>query len=149
MTNLDHEIAQVLAKLSICSEVSAANMDSSSRDSGEDIGGKRPPGGIDHKGNREREWPLKDVSHFRRRLECAHSEAALQAILVDAERALEAWQQLPRWKRGEQEPDRKTLRWKRMIADSYETAEKLSKRHEISIRMVRYYREQYGENIAA
>ena len=147
MSDLDHEIAQVLAKLSICSEVSAANLDSSSRDSGEDIGGKRPPGGIDHEGNRERDWPLKDISHFRRRLDRAHSEQALRAILADAERALEAWRRRPKPTKA-QEPIKDDPFWRRYIAESTENQQTLADRYGISQPRISQIKREYLESVA-
>jgi hypothetical protein len=142
--DLDHEIANVLAKLSICSEVSAANMDSSSRDSGEDIGGKRPPGGIDHEGNRERDWPLKDVSHFRRRMDRAHSEAALQAILHDAEAALRAWQRQP----ADRDPALADPQWKRWVGETKLTSREIAAKYSISRQYVHRIKVAYQMEVA-
>ena|SRR5277367_2457601 len=147
MIDLDREIAQVLARLSICSEVSAANMDSSSRDSSDDVGGKRPPGGIDHEGDRDRDWALKSSQHFRKRLERAHSEAALRSILHDAERALELWCRRPKPTKA-QEPIKDDPFWRRYIAESTENQQTLADRYGVSQPRISQIKREWLESVA-
>lgn len=93
--NIARELKQTIAELELISEVSAVSLDPSSRDSGEDIGGKRPPGGVDRKGDREREWTMKSAEHFRRRAANAVTSEALRHILVEARAALELARRRP------------------------------------------------------
>lgn len=148
MRDLDHEIAQVLAQLSICSEVAAASLGSSARASEDDIGGRRPPGGEDHKGNRDPEWALKSAEHFRRRLARAHSERTLTAILADAEAALTAWRRQPASTK-DNEPEYGSPQWKRYIAESKESHGTLADRFHVERSYIAKIRRQYRIEVVA
>ncbi len=143
------ELSETICALELVSQVPAVNLDPTSRDSSESIGGKRPSGGIDRQDDRERAWDMKSADHFKTRIRNAHSERTLLQILIEAKQSLENARRMPGWKKGAVEPDKGTLRWKRMIADSYEPAHVLAKRHEISLRTIQNYRLEYGERPAA
>lgn len=153
-TTIEHELRQVLAALELVSHVPALDY-ASKRDNKGSVtddrspGGKRPRGGVDRQDDREREYTLKSADHFRRRLAHATSRHTLELILKEARASLDAHRKVPDWKKGEIEPERKTLRWKRMIANSPATAEVLAKRHEIGVRTVKRYREMYRQRDAA
>ena len=144
MSETRDRLFQVLAELELISQVSAVNMDSSGgRDASESIGGKRPPGGINRKDDREHDYPQKSADHFRRRLARAFNDATLLMILQDAETALDSCRKSPEIWDGDLEPAPKTFRWKRMIANSPETAAVLVRRYGISERTVRNYRAEF------
>lgn len=114
------DLHQVLAELELVSQVSAVNMDPSSRDASESIGGKRPPGGIDRRDDLpdsdERHHPQKTVDHFRRRLECARTDRQVEVILTDARAALVAWRRQPAPASGDMAFG--SPQWKRWVAES-------------------------------
>jgi predicted metal-dependent phosphoesterase TrpH len=150
---LYRELRQLLAELELVSHVSAMNLDPSSRDASEDIGGKRPPGGIDRRDdlsdNDEHFHAQKSVDHFKKRIQRAKTDRQLNRIKEDAQAALVAWHKAPAWKKGQAEPERKSFLWKRMIADSPDSAGALAKHFGVSPRTVRRYRETYAEQLSA
>ena len=139
------ELRQVLAELELVSQVSAVDLDPTARDTSQSIGGNRPSGGINRKDDREPDYPQKSVEHFRWRAAGARSEYQLALILKDARVALEAAKRQP--EPGNIEPERGTLAWRRMIANSPDTARELGRRFELSQRTVHRYREMYAENV--
>lgn len=144
---LERQIRQVLAELELVSQAPVQNFESSGRDRGEDIGGRCPgtPSKVVSKDDREWDYAQKSVEHFRRRLANAHSDIVLAMILRDARVALKAWKMQP--EPVGVEPEQGTLAWKRMIANSPETAERLSKKHSIGVRSVYRYREMYASEV--
>ena len=123
-TTIEGKLNRVLVALEMCSHVSAVNLDPSSRDASESIGGKRPPGGVDRKEDRQDEKAganterlLRSADHYRRRLDRAHSQKALAATLTEAEASLEAWRKQPP---PGIEPEFGTSQWKRWIGESTE-----------------------------
>lgn len=143
LVSVEQELRQVLAGLELISHVSAARPGSSSRDEGEDIGGRRPPGGVDRRDDREHDHPQKSAEHFRRRLAHTRTDEQRAMILEDAQKALKSWR---RYEPAQGvEPERGTLAWRRMIADSPDDPTTLAKRHQISKRTVYHYRKLYAE----
>jgi hypothetical protein len=102
----ERSVEQVLAELEMCSHVSAVNLNPSSRDAGEDVGGKCPSGGVDRREDRHRdpeakpgeERVLRSAQHFRQQL--ARGRPA-SAVLRDAEASLDAWRRAARPKNPE------------------------------------------------
>jgi hypothetical protein len=142
MSSVRHELGQVLLELELVSHVSASRPDSSGRDQGEDIGGKRPPGGIDRRGDREVDYPQKSVEHFRRRLRRAHSDWQLELILEDAKKALQAHRRQPA---PTSEPEYGTPQWKRWVAESNLASSEIARKYCVSGQYVRRIRAIYRD----
>lgn len=147
--NLNQELRQTIAELELCSHVSAAQPGSTSRSADEDIGGKRPPGGIDRREDRaivehdpkNPERVLRSADHFKRRLAGAHSERTRLLILEQAKASLAAWREpAPPSK----EPVKGEPGWKRFIALSTETYKTLADRYGVSTAYISQVRKDYG-----
>ena|SRR6185437_3154573 len=138
------QLGTVLANLELCSHVSAVNLDPSSRDAGEDIGGKRPPGGIDRREDRERDAPrvLHSAEHFRRRLARARTQRALDAILADAEAALSAFRRQPAPK-DKEHPMPGDFNFKRWVAESPLEDREIARKCGVTRQYVSKVRRQY------
>jgi len=155
--SLRRELKQVICELELCSHVSAVSLDSSGRDSGEDVGGKRPPGGVDRAEDRvaEPERQKKDLNadrglprsaaHFRRRMAKARTERALEAILADAKRALVAWKRAPRIAA----PVLGDPQWKRFIGESNEPTSALASRYGKTPQYINRVKAEYRDRQAA
>jgi len=134
-------LGQVLAELEMCSHVSAVNLEPSSRDAGEDIGGKRPPGGIDrkedHQPRESGERILRSADYFRRQLKRGRPEGF---VLADAEAALNAWryQPMPR------EPEYGSPQWKRWVAESPLSHGEIARKFNCKRAYVQQVRKVYG-----
>ena len=143
-------IAQVLAELELCSHVSAVNLDPSSHDAGEDIGGKRPPGGIDRREDRfrdpahkrgEPERVLRSAQHFREQL--ARGKPA-GVVLDDALQALSAWRRQP--PPGDKEhPMPGDFNWKRWVSESALSDVEIARRCFVSRQYVHRVRVKYRD----
>jgi hypothetical protein len=147
---LDRELRQVLAELELVSHVPAVNMDSSSRDAGEDIGGKRPPGGIHRQDDREdsdnpersHHHKQKSAEHFKRRLARARGNHQRRQILTEAREALKAWKVQPPPPK-DLEPERSSSQWKRYVAESSESHQTLADRFGVSRQYIAEVRRKY------
>lgn len=135
-----HELRQILANLEMMSQVDAVNLAPSPRNADEDVGGKRPPGGIDRKGDREPDYPQKSADHFHRRLNGARTQPQVDAILTDAEQALNAWrnQAVPK------DPEYGSPQWKKYVAASTLTHGELAKRFNVKRSYIQQIRREYG-----
>lgn len=129
---VDRTLNQVLAELELCSHVNAVNLNGSARDAGEDIGGKRPPGGIDERNCKESVRPLRSADYFRRQLANGRRPALL---LAEAEAALEAWRRQPPPAR-EEWPAKDTPFWRRWVAESEFSPEKIGAHYHLSRRYI-------------
>ena len=90
------EIKQVVLRINMCSQVSAMRLERATPSTDEDIGGRRPPGGIDRVGDREDGYRQKSAQYFAYKLACCDGrQELLEALLVEAREALEAWQKTP------------------------------------------------------
>lgn len=89
------DLERIIARLELKSHAHAAQIQPEPASRGGSRGGNRPPGGIDVRDDKEPEFHLKSADHFRRRLARARSDRAVQLILVDAEKALAAWERTP------------------------------------------------------
>jgi hypothetical protein len=147
--DLHRQLKQTIAELELCSHVSAVSLDSSGRGSGEDVGGKRPPGGVDRKDDKSREGhKLKSAEHYKRRVAKARSEAALQAILKDAKESLVAWKRQPA-PQDVGHPMPGDVDWKRWVGESSLSASEIARKCSVSGAYVRRIRAQYREREAA
>lgn len=136
---VEGELRQVIAELAIVSHMSASKLGGSGRDSGESIGGRRPPGGIDRKGDKDHDWAMKSAEHFAKRLEKAHSERTLLVILAEARDALEAHRRQPPAK----DPEVSSPQWKRWISESTESHGELARRFGVKRAYIQQVRKQY------
>jgi hypothetical protein len=147
--SVEDQMRQVLVQLEMCSHVSAAQPGSSARDASEGIGGKRPPGGIDRKEDREPfeddKRGLRSADYFRRRLARAHSQKTLQTILTEAEASLEAWRKQPP---PGIEPEFGTSQWKRWIGESTEGYGALAARFNVDKSYIQQLKKQYRTEVA-
>jgi hypothetical protein len=141
--SVESELRQVLVELELCSHVSAVNLDPSSRDAGEDIGGKRPPGGIDRREDRQpREADqriLRSADHFRRQLlrgRPAHY------VLEEARAALAAHRRPPKPK-DKEHPMPGDFNWKRWVVESSLSAGEIGHKCGVSAQYVRRIRARY------
>ena len=108
-------------------------------------GGQRPPGGIDHAGDREPDYRQKSAEHFKRRALKANTLRDFEAILTEARAALEAWRRPPK----PTEPLPGDPLFKRHVAESAKTAPELARLYGISARTVHRWRRKYATNTGA
>lgn len=147
LESVERRLRQVLAELELVSHVPAVNLDPLTREtSGEGIGGKRPPGGIDRRDDRrdddDHHHPQKSVDHFRRRLAHARTDEQRALILTDAEAALAAWKRQPA---ASTEPAYGSPQWKRWVAESKLSHQQVADKFGISRSYVAKVRKQYRE----
>ena len=155
------QLRQTLAELELLSEVSAAQLGPSSRSAEEDIGGRRPPGGIDRRADAtyddDREVipiAFKSLDHFKARIRRAETrakleddyelEAELQLVLEDASAALKAWKEPRRWQPGDPEMEFGSTEWKRHVAESEESCGKLAAKWGCSRQYIKEIRDRYS-----
>lgn len=138
------ELRQTILRLDMLSQVSAVNLDSSGgRDTSDDIGGRRPSGGIDRRDDRESDWVLKSADHFRRRMRNAHSLRTLEQILQEAREALAAaTHQPPPDPAGEPRLDDPL--WKRWVGSTSMPVAEIAWKYGVSRQYVVRVRERYG-----
>jgi hypothetical protein len=86
---------QVIIRLALISHASTVTFEPSARSTEVSRTGNRPPGGIDFKDDREPDFRQKSAEHFARRLTGCNTPKDVQLVLLDAERALDAWQRTP------------------------------------------------------
>lgn len=139
---LVRELRTVLARLELVSQAPVQNLGPSTRDESESIGGKRPPGALDHAGDREPDFPQKSVEHFRRRLARARTRSRLEAILRDAKTALEAWKRQPA---PTGEPKLSSPQWKRWVAESDLPAAEIARKFNVKRQYVSRIRSEYRD----
>lgn len=159
--SIETQLRQTLAELELLSEVSAASLGPSSKSSDEEIGGKRPPGGIDKRADGTYDddhevipIAFKSLDHFKKRVERAEVRSQLEedvdldqeleSILSDAQSALEAWKQPRRWQPGDPELEFGSTEWKRHVAESEESGGKLAAKWNCSRQYISQIRRQYG-----
>lgn len=143
------EIRSLVVKIAMKSHVSAANPGNSSPSTDDDIGGRRPPGGINHREDREAAlegyW-LKSADHFQTRLNRilrnGRSEHELTVLRNAARETLTAWERTPL--PSGQEPEYGSPQWKRWVAESGEDSGELARRFNVSRRYINRVRKDYG-----
>ena len=89
------KLVNLLHRLELKSHTSALVIDADRVSGGSGTTGNRPPGGAERKDDREPEYWLRSVTHYRRRLKGARSVKAVILITADAERTLKAWEKAP------------------------------------------------------
>jgi hypothetical protein len=152
---VEQDLRQVIAELSLLSHVAAASTGTSTRDAGESIGGKRPPGGIDRREDRQRaeigvtkdDQPdriLRSAEHYRRRAERAHSLHTLEQILSEARASLTAWRRQPS-SADKAHPMPGDFNWKRWVAESSLPSSEIARKCSVSKRYVNRVRAIYRE----
>lgn len=156
--SIEQQLRQVVAQLELVSHVNAVALDSSGgRDTSDDIGGKRPSGGVDRRDERrdgvyevgpgefeEMTFTLKSADHFRRRMASARTDHAMRIILDDAERALKAWRFQPKH-RPDSEPDRASPLWKHWVGSCGLSDGEIARKYGVTRQYVNRIRNQYRE----
>ena len=134
------ELRQTIAELDLVSEVPAVELGRSSKSADPS---REPYGGVDREGDKEAEWVMKSADYFRRKLSRAQTQEQLEGLLKAARASLRA----SRRQAEPQglEPEKWTLAWRRMIANSDLPIEKLAATHCIGRRTVARYRSLYRE----
>ena len=138
------ELRQVLAELELISQVSASTPGSGGGDQGEDIGGKRPPGGLDRAGDRpddhEHIYPQKSYEYFRRRVGRIRSQWQAERLLEQARESLEASRRQPR---PSDRPELSSPQWKRWVAESDLPPREIARVYNVSRSYVERIRARY------
>lgn len=86
---------QVILRLALISHAQTVTLEPSARSTEVSRTGNRPPGGVDRKDDREPDYRQKSADHFARRLSGCNTLKDVQLVLLDAQRALDAWQRTP------------------------------------------------------
>lgn len=150
-TDARHELAQIIARLRTISHVNAIDYEGRSQTSetSESIGGKRPPGGIDRRDDREPDFRLKSADHFATRAAGCRSISDYRSVLIDAQLALKAWTHPPE----QTNPEWGSLAWRRQIVRDVEsgrrTFDKALQFYSISRATLYRYLAAYGTEEAA
>jgi hypothetical protein len=110
------ELRQAIMQIGMLSQVSAANLENNAKSTDDDIGGKRPSGGIVAKDDFAEGFALRSVEYFDRRLRRAHTARAVTELLAEAMATLEAWKRTPI--PAGQPPALNDPQWKRWIAET-------------------------------
>lgn len=136
------ELQRIILRLDLVSHVSAAAPGKGTPAQDEDIGGKRPPGGIDRKGDRQANYRQKSAVYFRRRWRHTNTVDGLEALLDEAREAVWAWSHTPTVSMVV-EPERNSFFWKCQIADDTRDLEKIKAIYRVSRATVYRYRATY------
>jgi hypothetical protein len=144
-------LRQAVAELSLISHVTAVNYDAKApRDTSEDIGGRRPPGGDREHPNRKdvdemvsynASYHRRTVHYFVVQVERCETVERLIALRDEALSTLESWRRQP-IPEG-QEPEYGSPQWKRFVAESREDAGELARRFGVSRRYINRIRAEY------
>ena len=141
MSEVREDLTRTIMRLAMVSHVSAVSLEPSVRSSDEDIGGRRPPGGPDWKGDRQPEYRQKTAMYFVRRLRRCHSDQSLSELLVEARQALWDWQHTPI--PAGQPPALGDPQWKLWIGQSTEHTSDLARRFGVTERYINKVRREY------
>ena len=144
-TTIKQALQATINSLELISHTGATALDPQPRDTADGTGGQRPPGGIDHAGDREPDYRQKSAEHFKRRALKANTLRDFEAILTEARAALEAWRRPPK----PTEPLPGDPLFKRHVAESAKTAPELARLYGISARTVHRWRRKYATNTGA
>lgn len=138
-----HELRSLIARLELMPGVNAASLERSAKATDEEIGGRRPAGGVDWKGDREEGYGLKSAEYFKRRMSWTHSEVVLSGLVVEARAAVEAWTRLPLVEG--QEPEFGSPQWKRWVAESRLDGGELARKFNVTRQYIAQVRKAYRE----
>ncbi len=147
--DLERRIRETLARLELVSHVSAVSLDPSSRDTSEDIGGKRPTGGIvswdDHAKDEEtgepEPYPQKSFMFYREEFAKARTDARRERLLRDADAALDAARRSP----TPVAPLLGDPLWKRWVAESDMPVKDIVRIYGVSRQYVHRVRREYRD----
>lgn len=122
------ELTNVIARLDLVSHGTTQSFTGTRGTSADDdIGGRRPAGGIsdDHRRDYEHGTPpdpvmLRSADHFRHRAQGCRTEPQLAAVLHDAQAALRSWQHTPRTT----DPEPGSWAWREQIARDIATGKR-------------------------
>ena len=139
------KLVNLLHRLEMKSHTSALVIDADRVSGGSGTTGNRPPGGAERKDDREPEYWLRSVTHYRRRLTGARSVKAIILITADVERTLKAWEKAPLPSGIKMN----TPFTKLQIAESRESAGEIARKVGCSRQYVYRVRSQYRRDEAA
>ena len=136
---------RAITRLCLISHAPAMTLGRSVRSSDEDIGGKRPTGGINGQDDREADFRQKSVEHFRARIARCDTPEAARSLLVEVEDTIWAWTHTPDVDGiKELEPEHGSFLWKCNIADNdREHVRDIARRLGIGEATVYRYRAKY------
>jgi len=143
MTDDLYQLRQAIAKVSLLSQVPAASLETAAKSTDDDIGGRRPSGGIANKDDFQIGYALKSAEYFRRRLARARTPRAITELLSEAEATLEAWKRAP-IPEG-QPPEFGSPQWKRWIAESPLDGGELARTFSVTRQYIHQIRTQYRD----
>ena len=141
-----HELRELIAQLEMKSQVSAAQVGRSVRATDDDIGGKRPSGGIDYKDDREPDSVLKSADYFRRKQARCYVDQHFEEVIVEINAVLVAWQRMP-LPTG-QPPTPGDPQWKRWVAESTMDVGELARLFNMPRQYIHRIRRDYGKKAA-
>jgi hypothetical protein len=142
MTELE-ELIQVINRIGMLSQVPAASLERSAPSTDDEIGGRRPKGGIIAKDDFEPDFALRSAEYFRRRLMRNSSPRAVTVLLAQARATLEAWRRMPVPKG--QPPALGDPQWKRWVAESDLDTGELARKFSVSRQYIQRVRKAYRE----
>lgn len=146
------EIRRIVLRIGLVSHAGAAQLGRSSKGTDDDIGGRRPSGGIEKhdeycRGCKDCDgtFALKSAEHFQRKLQRCNTAFQLQRLRDEAQAAWEAWSHTPAPKPADLDPirDRGTFYWKCAIADDDRPLETVKTFYMVSRATVYRYRAKY------
>lgn len=137
------QLNALIAILELKSHVPAAQIGKSVHDSTDDIGGKRPTGGIDRRDDREPDSILKSADYFRRKRTRCRSDNDIDRLITEITAVLDAWRRMP--VPPGQPPAPGDPQWKRWVAESKKDAGELARLFNISRQRVHQIRKQYRD----
>lgn len=140
------ELADVITRLSLMPQAAAgAIAPDTGKTTHDHIGGDKPPGGIDHQGDKTPEFRQKSADHFLRRAARCNTVRDYEAVLIDARAALDAWQRTPL----SGEPEWGSFAWRKQIAlevtAGTRTVDDARRFYQVSRATIYRYVAQYGE----
>lgn len=148
----DRELRQAIAELSLISHASTGAYDGKiTADTGEDIGGKRPPGGdVDRPGrsadmDERAAWLVsyqrKTPDFFRREREKCQTDGRLIALRDECRTVIEAWRRQPM--PAGQPPEFGSPQWKRWVAESDKDGGELARLFNTTRQYIHQIRKDY------
>lgn len=141
------QLRDAILQLEMISQVPASRPGHTSKSTDEDIGGRRPSGGIDRADDREHDFALKSAEHYRRREARCHTDGQRLALLVEVERTLTAWRQTPLV--DGKRPAMNDPRWKQWVGECEHTVTELVRWYSCSRQYIHQVRKAYSPEKAA
>jgi hypothetical protein len=139
--SLLRELGQLMLELELVSQVSASQL-STSRSSDEEIGGKRPPGGLDYAGDYDDAYPQKTKQYFAYRLRHTRDWAEIEQITAQARKAVDRCKRRPP---PTDAPEWGSSDWKRWVVEHTElTHSQVAEKYNCPRQYIYKIRREYG-----